>query len=94
MSASASCLKCGTSSFRHSRWRRKDGALKRLIYSAVRCQACGHRRYHLNLWGLAVAVFAILLTAFVVGVVLVISTDYGRADPPSLTSMPGLISNV
>jgi uncharacterized protein (DUF983 family) len=90
MSASATCLKCGTSSFRHSRWRRRDGAFKRLFYSAVRCQACGYRRYRISLWGLAVAFFVILLTAFVVGVVVVVSTDYGRVDPPALTVAPGV----
>lgn len=93
MSASASCLKCGTDSFRHSRWRKKDGAIKRLFYSAVRCQACGHRRYRFNLWGLSVAFFVILLMAFVVGVVVVVSTDYGRADPPSIASTPEVISS-
>jgi len=39
---------------------------------------------------LAVVFFVILLTAFVVGVVVVVSTDYGRADPPALTVAPGV----
>jgi len=95
MGASATCLKCGTSSFRHSRWRRRDGALKRLFYSAVRCQACGHRRYRFSLWGLTVALFVILLVAIVVGVVVVmILTEQGRPEPPSLTSTPGLTGGV
>jgi uncharacterized protein (DUF983 family) len=94
MGASATCTKCGTSSFRHSRWRRKDGAFKRLFFSAVRCQACGQRRYRFSLWGIAVALFVILLAAFVVGVVVVISTDHGRPEPPSLTSAPEVTSSV
>ena len=65
-----------------------------LFYSAVRCQACGHRRYRFSLWGAAVAFFFFLLTAFVVGVVLVVSTDHSRADPASLTSTPDLGSSV
>ena len=94
MGASTTCLKCGTSSFRHSRWRRKDGAFKRLVYSAVRCQACGYRRYRFSLWGMAVTLFVILLTVFVVGVVAVISTDNERPEPPSLTSAPEVTSSV
>jgi hypothetical protein len=39
---------------------------------------------------LAVVFFVILLTAFVVGVVVVVSTDYGRADPPALAVAPGV----
>jgi uncharacterized protein (DUF983 family) len=94
MGASATCMKCGTRSFRHSRWRRKDGAFRRLFYSAIRCQACGQRQYRFSLWGFAVALFVILLAAFVVGVVVVISTDNERPEPSSLTSAPEVTSSV
>ena len=73
MGPSATCPKCGTSSLRHSRWQRKDGAFKRLFYAAVRCQACQSRQIRFSPWGAALTVGVVLLVALVAGVIYSIS---------------------
>jgi hypothetical protein len=73
MVASNSCSKCGSTALRHSRWQRRDGLLRSLVYSAVRCQACQQRQFRFSPWGATVTIAAALLVAFVIGVIYSVS---------------------
>ncbi len=73
MVASIACLKCGSTALRHSRWQSKDGLLRSLFFSAVRCQACQQRQLRFNPWGAAVTVAVALLVSFVAGVIYAVS---------------------
>ena len=67
MSSSTTCPKCGSSALFHSRRRRSDGLLRPLLFSAMRCHACNHRHFRINVIAVA-AVAAVLLSATVIGV--------------------------
>jgi hypothetical protein len=73
MVAINTCVKCGSTSLRHSRWQPRDGLLRSLFYSAVRCQACQQRQFRFNPWGAAVALGVALLIAFIAGVIYAVS---------------------
>ena len=73
MVASNTCSKCGSTALRHSRWQLRDGLLRSLFYSAVRCQACQQRQFRFNPWGAALTIAVALLVAFAVGVIYAVS---------------------
>lgn len=65
MATSTACTNCDSSVIRYSRWRRKDGVLRLLLYSAYRCEACGHRHHRFNVVGVVgTAVVVLLVTGF------------------------------
>ena len=69
MGVTDKCSKCGATALRHSRWRLKDGLLRSLFFSAVRCQACQTRQYRFSPWATTVTFAAVLSIAFVAGVI-------------------------
>jgi predicted nucleic-acid-binding Zn-ribbon protein len=73
MGVTDKCSKCGATALRHSRWRPKDGLLRSLFFSAVRCQACQYRQYRFSPWATTVTVAAVLSIAFVAGVIYAVA---------------------
>ena len=73
MAVTNACSKCGAATLRHSRWRTKDGLLRSLFFSAVRCQACQYRQYRFSPWATTLTVAVVLLIAFFVGVIYTVS---------------------
>ena len=74
MGVTDTCSNCGATSLRHSRWRTKDGLLRSLFYSAVRCHACQYREYRFNPWAATLTVAVVLLVAFAVGVIYAVAS--------------------
>jgi hypothetical protein len=73
MVASNTCSKCGSTALRHSRWQWRDGLLRSLFYSAVRCQTCQQRQFRFSPWVAVLTIAVVLLVAFVVGVIYAVS---------------------
>jgi len=73
MGVTDACSKCGATALRHSRWRKQDGLLRSLFFSAVRCQACQYRQHRFSPWATTVTVAAVLSIAFVAGVIYAVA---------------------
>ena len=76
MTTAATCPKCGSSDFRYSQRRLKDGLLRMLFSSAFRCHSCGHRHFRVSGASLAVAVTVLLFVAFLIGIGRIYWTYY------------------
>ena len=73
MGVSDACSKCGATALRHSRRRIKDGLLRPLFFSAMRCQACQTRQFRFSPWATTVTVAVVMLAAFIVGVIYAVA---------------------
>lgn len=62
------CPKCGGSAVFASRWQRRDGLLRPLFWTALRCHACGCRYLRLDRWGAAVTSAVLLASVAVIGI--------------------------
>ena len=60
MAATISCPQCKSAEVRHSRWRRQDGLMRRLLSSAYRCRACRARFWRFDAGNLVVLVAVVV----------------------------------